>query len=136
MSSIPEEFHDLLTEKQAYAVFTTMGPDDMPHSTKVWVDYDEEKDRVLVNTERDRRKEKNVKNDPRVSILVPDPDNHYRWVSLTGEVDNITEEGAREHIDEMALKYTGEKEYQNPIETRRVILEIRPDSVITFNPMG
>ena len=132
MSSIPEEFHDLLTEKQAYAVLTTMGPDDLPHSTKVWVDYDVDRDRVLVNTERERQKEKNVQEDPRVSILVPDPDNHYRWVSVSGEVDNITEEGAREHIDEMAMKYLGEEDYPNPIATRRVILEIRPDKVIPF----
>jgi len=132
MSSIPEEFHDLLTEVPAYAVLTTMGSDDLPHSTKVWVDYDVDRDRVLVNTERDRQKERNVSNDPRVSILVPDPENHYRWVSVSGEVDNITEEGAREHIDVLAKRYLGEDDYPNPIATKRVILEIRPDHVIPF----
>jgi PPOX class probable F420-dependent enzyme len=128
MTSIPEDFHDLF-EKPTFAHFATYLPNGELHVTPLWIDYDADEDRLLVNTERDRRKEKNVKQDPRVGVSMVDPDNPYRFLSVTGEVDEMTEEGAREHIDELSLRYTGNEEYQNEIVTRRVILKIRPDTV-------
>lgn len=136
MPSIPEKYHDLLTETATYATVTTMLPDGLPHMTVVWVDYDPEADRVLVNTERGRRKERNVRSDPRAGVLAADPDDWFRWVSVAGEVDEVTTEGAREHIDELARRYTGQDSYTNPIETERVILELRPEHVVTFPPEG
>jgi hypothetical protein len=58
-----------------------------------------------------------------------DPDNPYRFLSVTGEVDEVTTEGAREHIDALAMRYMGEDEYPNPIESERVVLRIRADEV-------
>ena len=132
MASIPESFHALLSEEPSYAVLSTTLPDGLPHLSVVWIDYDPEADRVLVNTERDRRKEKNVRNDPRVGVLVLDPESPYRWVSVSGEVDEVTTEGAREHIDGLARRYTGAETYGNPIQTERVLLSIRPEHVVTF----
>lgn len=133
MTSIPAEFHDLF-EKPTVAHLATLLPNGAPHSTPVWVDYDADADRLLVNTERDRRKEKNARNDPRVGVSMTDPDNPYRMLSVTGEVDGITTEGAREHIDELAQRYMGENEYPNPIQTERVILSIRPEHVSHYAP--
>lgn len=134
MSSIPDSFLDVLTEKETYATLATLRADGTPHLTSVWVDYDPEEDRVLVNTERERQKELNVQRDPKVGILAPDPDDPYRWISVGGEVDELTEDGARDHIDELAKRYFGVDDYPNPIETRRVIMKIRPDHVIPFDP--
>ncbi|WP_137290308.1 PPOX class F420-dependent oxidoreductase [Natronorubrum halophilum] len=131
MGSIPDDFHDLF-EKQTLAHLSTLLPDGSPHSTPVWIDYDVETDRLLVNTERDRRKEKNARNDPRVAISMTDPDNPYRMLSITGEVDELTTDGAREHIDELAKRYTGQDEYSNPIQTERIIISIKPESVSHF----
>jgi len=58
-----------------------------------------------------------------------DPDDPYRFLSVTGEVDGTTTEGAREHIDQLAKRYMGEDEYPNPIESERIILRIRADEV-------
>ena len=129
MTSIPEEFHELF-ERETYAHVATMTPEDAPHVTPVWVGYDAEADRLLVNTERDRRKERNLSDDPRVGVSMVDPDNPYRHLSIIGEVDEMTEEGAREHIDELSRRYTGD-DYQPEIQTERVIVKIRPDEVIT-----
>jgi PPOX class probable F420-dependent enzyme len=128
MTSIPESFQDLF-EKETYAHVATMTPGGAPHVTPVWIGYDAEADRLLVNTERERRKEKNVSRDPRVGVSMVDPENPYRHLSVIGEVDEITEEGAREHIDELAQRYTGD-DYQVPIENPRVILMIKADEVI------
>lgn len=131
MASIPESYWDVLMEKQTYATLATLWPNGVPHLSSVWIDYDPDADRVLVNTERERQKEVNVSRDPRVGVLAVDPDDPYNWVSVSGEVDEITEEGARDHIDVLGRRYTGEDEYPNPIQTKRVLLKIRPDRVMT-----
>lgn len=130
MPTIPAEFHDLF-EKATFAHVVTMLPNGNPHSTPVWIDYDADDDRLLVNTERERRKTRNAAEDPRVAVSITDPENPYRFLSVTGEVEEITTEGAREHIDELALRYMGEEEYPNPIQSERVILRIRPDEVFS-----
>lgn len=130
MADIPETFHDLF-EKATFAHVTTMTPDGAPHTTPVWIDYDDEANRLLVNTERGRRKERNVDADPTIAVSMTDPENPYRFLSVTGEVTEITTDGAREHIDVLAERYMGEDEYPNPIQTERVILRIRPDNVFT-----
>lgn len=132
MASIPEPFQDLLTEKRTYATITTMLPDGLPHLSVVWIDYDPAADRVLINTERGRRKEKNVRDDPRAGVLAPDPDSWLRWLSVSGEVDEITEDGAREHIDALARRYTDDESYGRPVQTSRVLLKLRPEHVVTF----
>jgi PPOX class probable F420-dependent enzyme len=128
MSSIPEEFHELF-EKETYAHVATMTPEDMPHVTPVWVDYDAEDDRLLINTERERRKERNLRGDSRIGMSMVDPEDPYRHLSVIGEVDEMTEEGAREHIDKLSRRYTGD-DYQPEIRTERVLVRIRPDEVI------
>lgn len=131
MASIPDGFHDLF-DRETFAHFATVMPDGTPQVTPVWVDYDPDADRVLVNTARGRRKEKNVRNDPKVGVSMVDPDNPYRFVSVQGEVDELTEDGAVEHINELAQRYMGVEEYPDLDEENapRVLLKIRPDDVV------
>jgi PPOX class probable F420-dependent enzyme len=130
MESIPADVHDLF-EKPTFAHFATMTPTGYPHVTPVWVDYDDETGRLLVNTERERRKTKNVEGNPKVGVSMVDPENPYRFLSVFGDVDEITTEGARDHIDVLAGRYLGEEEYPNPIQSERVILRIAPERVFT-----
>ncbi|SEW03557.1 pyridoxamine 5'-phosphate oxidase family protein [Natrinema salifodinae] len=129
MGSIPDEFHELF-EKETFAHVATLTEEGLPHVTPVWIDYDADDDRLLVNTERGRQKERNVRNNPGVGVSMTDPDDPYTHLSVIGEVDEITTEGAREHIDVLAQRYMDVDEYPNPIETERVLLRIRPDRVL------
>lgn len=128
MAAIPDEYLDLF-EKRTFAHVATVSSDGVPHVTPVWIDYDADTSRLLVNTERGRQKERNVAHDPKVGASMTDPDDAYRWVAVMGEVDRVTAEGARDHIDELSRRYTGD-DYANPIRTERVILEIRLDEVM------
>ena len=132
MATIPAAFHDLFDE-QTFAHVATMMPDGTPHVTPVWVDYAVDSERVLINTVRGRRKERNVRSDPKVGVSMTDPEDPYRFVSVRGEVVAITEDGAVEHIDELAGRYMGVDEYPNKGQEdgARVIVEIRPDHVAT-----
>jgi PPOX class probable F420-dependent enzyme len=108
-------------------VVTTLRDDGSPHSTVVWVDR--ENGGVSFNTARGRAKERHLNRDPRVSLLVVDPQNAYRWLAVTGKAE-LTEEGADDQIDRLAKKYTGRDRYpwRKP-EERRVKIRIRPEKV-------
>jgi PPOX class probable F420-dependent enzyme len=131
MESIPESFHDLF-ERETFANFATLMPEGTPQVTPVWIDRDDE-NHLLVNTARGRRKVKNVEHDPKVGVCVMDPDDPYRYLSVRGEVVEVTEDGAVDHIDELARRYMDVEEYPNHGEESgpRVIVRIRPDRVVT-----
>lgn len=131
MESIPEEFADLF-ERETFASFATLMPDSTPQVTPVWIDRDDE-GHLLVNTARNRQKERNVERDPKVGLCVMDPEDPYRYVSVRGEVVEVAEDGAVEHIDRLARRYMGLEEYPHHGEESgpRVILRIRPDRVVT-----
>lgn len=129
MAEIPTEYRDLF-ERETFAHVATLMPDGLPHVTPVWIDYDAGENRVLVNTAKGRQKNVNVRHDPRVGVSMTDPEDPYRALSVIGEVDECTEEGAAEHIDALERRYRGNDEYQGD-RTVRVILKIRPDRVVT-----
>ncbi|TMK27166.1 MAG: PPOX class F420-dependent oxidoreductase [Actinobacteria bacterium] len=96
-------------------------------STRVWVDV--RNGTVGFNTARGRAKPRHLEHDPRVSLLVLDPNNQYKWVAVSGRGE-LTEEGADAQIDRLAKKYLGRDEYpfRSPDETR-VSVWITPEHV-------
>ncbi len=127
MAKIPEKYLDLF-DKKAFGSFGTLMPDGSPQVTPVWVDH--EGDTVLVNTAKGRQKDKNIQRDPRVSITLIDPENPYRYLEIRGRVVEMTDRGAKDHIDKMAKKYLGVEKYPyaQPGE-QRLLLRIRPEKV-------
>jgi PPOX class probable F420-dependent enzyme len=86
-------------------VLTTMGSDGQPQSSLVWVDVDPDGACARVNTTLERQKGRNLVANPRVSLLVVDPDNPGRYLQLRGEAELISE-GALEHLDAVTRQYT------------------------------
>lgn len=127
---IPEEFKDLFG-KVAYANIATVMPDGSPQVTPVWFDYDG--NYLRVNSAKGRVKDKNMRRNKNVALSIQDPDNAYRYLTVRGKVDDITEEGADAHIDSLAKKYLGKDKYpfRGPGEVR-VIYKIRPEKVSTM----
>lgn len=124
-SVIPENYLDLF-EKKAFASLATLMPDGRPQVTPVWCDYDGAE--VIVNSAKGRRKDLNMRAEPRVSLAIIDPDNPYRYLEVRGVVTEITEEGADAHINKMAKKYMNVDIYpfRQPGEVR-VIYRIKPE---------
>ncbi len=124
--AIPSQFLDLF-QKKAFASLATVMPDGTAQVTPVWGDY--EGGRVIVNSARGRRKDKNMKVGASVALAIMDPDNPYRHLQVRGRVSEVTEQGADAHIDRMAKKYLGKDKYpfRQPGEVR-VIYKITPTS--------
>ncbi|MGA9153262.1 MAG: pyridoxamine 5'-phosphate oxidase family protein [Candidatus Nitrosopolaris sp.] len=67
-----------------FAFLGTLNKDGSPQVTPTWIDIveDEGQELILINTARDRIKQKNVSRDPRVSISVVE--NPYSMITIKG----------------------------------------------------
>lgn len=99
---IPDSHLDLFTHP-VHGVLTTMMPDGQPQSSLVWCDYDGEW--VCINTTQERQKGRNMLRNPKVSLLIVDPENTGRYLELRGEVEIITD-NVIEQLDRVTRKYT------------------------------
>ncbi len=132
--SIPDSHRDLLDGPVVVALITVM-PDGQPQATPVWCNT--EGDHILVNTARGRQKDRNMSRNPKVTLLAIDPKNPFRWIEVRGQVVEITEKGAVEHINALSKLYTGNPDYYsfNPAakgKETRVIYRIEPHRVVAF----
>jgi PPOX class probable F420-dependent enzyme len=121
MAELEGKKRKFLEENPFVGTVTTLREDGSPHSTIVWVDVDGGK--VSFNTARGRAKSVHLEHDPRASVLVVDPNDTHKWVSVSGRAE-LTEEGADAQIDKLAKKYIGEDTYpwHTPEETRVKVL--------------
>lgn len=102
MDKIPETHRDLI-DGPYVVVLSTLMPDGQPQTTPVWCNR--QGDCILINVMKGFRKEKNMRANPRVTILAYDPRNPLRNIEIRGRVVEMTEEGAVEHDDELARLY-------------------------------
>ncbi|MFF1355668.1 PPOX class F420-dependent oxidoreductase [Streptomyces sp. NPDC058297] len=120
-----------LLDTPVFITVATIQPDGSPQVSPVWVKRDG--DDVLFSTTVDRRKEKNLRRDPRVTVVVQPADNPYAYAEIRGTAD-LTAEGGQELIDELSLKYTGKKYAEfNPRsadDAERVVVRITPRKVV------
>jgi PPOX class probable F420-dependent enzyme len=124
-----------LAKGKNLATVVTLMPNGQPQALLTWVDTDGEL--ILVNTEPQRQRARNVARDPRITVLIHSADNPYDWSEVRGHVvETVTGAEAREHIDELARKYTG-KDYGAPVGPQgRVLLKVAPDKVNTPARLG
>jgi PPOX class probable F420-dependent enzyme len=125
--AIPASHVDLF-DRAVCGVLTTIRGDGQPRSSLVWVDRAGGYARV--NTTLERGKGKDLIHDPRLSLLLVDPDDTTRFIQLRGEAELMTA-GAVEHLDELTWRYTSHPAfygYVYPLEQRgretRVICRI------------
>jgi PPOX class probable F420-dependent enzyme len=118
-----------LAKGKNLATVVTLMPSGQPQALLTWIDTDGEY--VLVNTEPQRQKARNVARDPRITVLIHG-DNAYDWAEVRGHVvETVGGDEARRHIDELSQKYNG-TEYRNPIGPQgRIILKVAADKINT-----
>ncbi len=127
---IPEKYRDLFSKK-AFGSLATIQPDGSAQVTPVWCDFDGK--HLVFNSARGRRKDRNIRRDPRVTLTLIDPDNPYRYLEVRGRVVEITEKGADAHIDALAKKYLGVETYPyRQAGEVRVIYRIQPEYTSTM----
>lgn len=104
MKCIPES-HLNLIDGPYTVVLSTVMPDGQPQTTPVWCNR--KGDYLFINVMKGFRKEKNMRSNPKVSLLVYDPKNPLYNIEIRGLVIEMTEDCALEHLDELTCLYLG-----------------------------
>ena len=129
--TVPESHLDLLNEA-VYVQLATHMESGAIQVNPVWCSFDGA--RVWVNSAAGRAKDRNMRRNPNVTVFAIDPENPYRWLEIRGHVDEITEEGADSHIDDLAELYINQRPYpfRQPGEVRVIykILPVRVQAVV------
>ncbi|OKI10094.1 PPOX class F420-dependent enzyme [Streptomyces sp. CB02923] len=120
-----------LLDGPVFVIVATVQPDGSPQLTPVWAKRDG--DDVLFSTTEGCRKARNLRRDPRVTVLVQPSDAPYTYAEIRGSAV-LSSEGGRELIDELSHKYTG-KPYAEfnpgvPDNGERVVVRITARKVV------
>lgn len=132
-------YKDLL-DRPVTMTLGLIGPDGRPTLTPMWFDY--EGDQVLVNTASHRLKCQWIRDNPRLTILLVNPDNPYHWLQIKCTVARELREWedggdfVTRQVDRIWTKYTGnEPPYglRDPkIDEKRVLFFCDIDRIATF----
>lgn len=135
--TIPPAFADLANGPPV-AALTTVMPDGLPQTTVVWCDFDGAF--VRVNTMKGFRKEKNMRANPKVTLLCFDPHQPLRYLEIRGAVVEMIETGALQHLDSLSELYTGKTPYFGqcvPAELQKtetpILCKIQPTHIVTLD---
>ena len=105
---IPESHRDLLAGP-VNVVLTTLMPDGQPQTTTIWCNLDG--DDVLINSMKQFRKQKNMRLNPKVTLLAYRLSQPLRNIEIRGRVVEMTEEGALDHLNELNVLYGSGPEF-------------------------
>ncbi|ARE78641.1 PPOX class F420-dependent oxidoreductase [Streptomyces sp. NPDC059558] len=129
--ALSDGLRKVIDDSPVFASVATIQPDGSPQVSVTWLARDG--DDLLVSTTVGRRKERNLRRDPRVTVLINPSDAPYTYAEVRGTAQ-LTTEGGQELIDALSRKYTG-KEYAdfNPAsaeDSERVVVRITPRKVV------
>jgi PPOX class probable F420-dependent enzyme len=112
------------------AVLATINPDGSPQTSVIWVGR--EGDDLVISTAAGRRKERNIRRDPRVSLSVYDQEDSERYAEIRGTA-TVTEDAGRKLAVRLGEEYDGPGGGQPfldlPPEVVRVVVRITPQHV-------
>jgi PPOX class probable F420-dependent enzyme len=115
-----------LIDAPNFATVATLDPDGGPQTSVVWINLDD--DDLVFSATEDRRKVRNLRRDPRVSMSITDAANPYRHTQLRGTV-TITADPDRTLPKTLSHKYLGEDPPPEGPEVERVIVRLHVEKV-------
>jgi PPOX class probable F420-dependent enzyme len=131
--------HAQLLTDPVTASLTTIGKDGKMQVTPVWVSRDG--DMIELNSVRARLKDRNLRDNGKVCLLLVNPNNPYHWMSINGKVVDVIDEDdkkrgdlATKNIDALAKKYLNQTPYpfRDPAGEIRVLYRVEPTQILTF----
>jgi PPOX class probable F420-dependent enzyme len=109
-----------------FATVATLDPDGAPQTSIVWIALDG--DALVFSATEDRRKVRNLRRDPRVSISISDARNPYRHTQLRGTV-TISPDPDKALPKTLSHKYLGQDPPPEGSEVERVIVRMQVERV-------
>ena len=125
------EFVKELLEAPFPCCLTSLDPDGRPYGVVVWCAPEDE--RITVNATEGLWL-RNLRRDPRVSLVIVDTANILRHVSVQGRVVGIEPDEGYGHIDSLSRIYEGRRyQYSFPEEVPRFKVTIESERIRTLD---
>ncbi|MCC7090293.1 MAG: PPOX class F420-dependent oxidoreductase [Chloroflexi bacterium] len=131
MPLTPQELDTFLSEPHI-AVVATAGPTGKPHAMPVWYAWRDGK--VLFHTGADSKKMRNLRANPRVSVVVDSKVAPYKVVVIEGRAREGAGDGAL--ATEIAIHYLGEQFGSRYVEQSGgpgTLVTVEPDKIISWD---
>jgi PPOX class probable F420-dependent enzyme len=126
-----EEFVRTLLEAPYPCCLTSLDEDGRPYAVVVWCALDD--NRLTINAAEGRWL-RNLRRDPRTSLVIVDTDNILRHVSVQGRVVSIEPDTGYAHIDSLSEAYESRRyQYSRPEDVPRFRLVVEPDRIRTLD---
>ena len=134
---LPNELKQAIDNNAFCSIATKVNENEIQNHL-MWIDYKE--DKILINTEQGRKKTKNIRLEPNISLVIFHPSDMYTCWEIRGIVEKIIQDtSANEHIDYLSNRYSG-KPYGRTKDvtwdeagfTSREIWEIEVSKVISM----
>lgn len=128
MIEITDNIRAFLNERR-FGVLATINPDGTPQQSTMW--FELQGDRIMMNTLVGRKKERNLKRDPRISLCIED---EYHYVTITGKAElDYDHDRSQATIRALAVRYDGEesaeRQMRNFGKQERVTIYVSIDSI-------
>lgn len=119
--TLPDAVRALIDGKN-FATVATLDPDGGPQTSVVWVCLDDGE--LVFSATEDRKKVRNLRRDPRISVSITDAENPYRHTQLSGTV-TITPDPGKALPATLSHKYLGQDPPSEGADVRRVIVRLQ-----------
>ncbi|HXM53501.1 MAG TPA: pyridoxamine 5'-phosphate oxidase family protein [Candidatus Binatus sp.] len=110
------------TQEVFPAIIGTNRKDGSVEIVPVW--FEQKDGSFWINGGTNRGWFKHLQRDPRITLLLIDPKEMFRWAQVEGRMVNWAEDPGGEHINQLSHRYL-KKDYQGP-RTGRITIQIEP----------
>ena len=125
-----------LLKEPIVSFITTLHPDGSPHTSPVW--HKAVSGNFIVASDTESVKVRNIRNDPRVSLVVAADRSPQPWVQVNGLAFITSPENIDDTVSNLAYHYMGPKDAPDYVRDtlgliKFVLITIRPGKVIGFD---
>ncbi|MFI6350097.1 PPOX class F420-dependent oxidoreductase [Streptomyces sp. NPDC050560] len=126
---LSEKIARRVDEERMFAGVATVLPDGTPHLAVVWIARDG--DDLVFATAAGSRKERDLRRDPRVTVLLNPHSAPYTYAEVRGTA-TVQEEGGAELLDRLSVKYEGKpyREFSGTGTDGAVLVRVTPRKVV------
>jgi PPOX class probable F420-dependent enzyme len=130
---VPESHRDLL-ERPLIAHVATVRVDGGVQSNPMWFGWDGE--RIRLTHTRTRQKFRNLQVEPRVALSITDPGDSQRYLEVRGVVEAVDDDHGGRFYRQLRQRYGVDPDAPMPDADVRVVLVIRPTTLLARSPAG
>jgi PPOX class probable F420-dependent enzyme len=131
MTDFPESHRDLLNGQ--VASLATIGQNGFPQVTEIWFLHDDGEIKLSLNTSR--LKTRNLRRDPKCSLLLLDLENPYRYLEVRGNA-KVEPDDDYEFANRLGAKYNADLKVHDQPGESRVVVTIEPANVYPVDMSG